>query len=285
VIRVAVVVVGALIIVWIAVSNIGFNVVAPRLDRHRRERDGDRMFLDHYCRNGLLFRYRWINRKFPANPRCKFCFVPFGGVGRVTRVKPSAKNPNFCRGCLESAPMGGHETEVGVLFADLRGFTAWSADRPPATVAAALNRFYTSATKSLMAHDAIIDKFAGDEVMALFLSDMSTLGTRTCDEMMSAAEDLITAARIAFDELPIGIGLNYGSAWVGNVGSSAVKDFTALGDVVNVAARLQACAGPGEIVLSEDAYARLARPPDANSKEFVVKGKEDAIRARIATPL
>ena len=252
-IRVALVV-GALVILYLALAPyVTFMVLAPKVDRRNLQKRGDRMFLDHYCKNGVLFKYRWFNRKFPASPRCKFCYVPFG-VSARRRHQTVGQNPNFCRGCFESAPMGGYETEIGVLFADLRGFTAWSANQPPANVATALNRFYKSATKSLMAHDAIIDKLSGDEVMALFLKDMPSLGENTCDQMMAAAQELITAARIAFDELPIGIGLNYGTAWVGNVGSSAVKDFTALGDVVNVAARLQSCALAGQVVVAEDAY-------------------------------
>jgi adenylate cyclase len=74
-------------------------------------------------------------------------------------------------------------------------------------------------------------------------------------------------------------------AWVGNVGNDGMKDFTALGDVVNVAARLQGCAGPGQIVMSEEVYSHLAAPPQAIAQEFQVKGKDDALRARVSTPL
>jgi adenylate cyclase len=88
----------------------------------------------------------------------------------------------------------------------------------------------------------------------------------------------------SFRELPIGIGLNCGTAWVGNVGAEEMKDFTALGDVVNVAARLQACAGPGQIVMSDEVFARLTAPPQATEQEFQVKGKESPVRARVSTP-
>jgi adenylate cyclase len=193
-------------------------------------------------------------------------------------------NSNFCRSCFESAPQGGYETEVGVLFADARGFTAWATNQPPTEVAAALDRFYKGATASLMAHDAIIDKFVGDEVMAIFISDIPSLGAKMCDQMLTAAEEMILAAKETFSELPIGIGLNCGKAWVGNVGAEAMKDFTALGDVVNVAARLQGCAGAGQIVMSDEVYGRLSAPRQATEEQFQVKGKEDAIRARVSIP-
>jgi adenylate cyclase len=210
--------------------------------------------------------------------------VPFGGLGRLLAIRPSRKNSNFCRSCFESAPTGGYETEVGILFADARGFTAWATREAPTEVAAALNRFYKGATASLMAHDAIIDKFVGDEVMAIFISDIPSLGARMCDQMLAAAAEMMVAAKRSFRELPIGVGLHCGTAWIGNVGADGMKDFTALGDVVNVAARLRGCAGPGPIVMSEDVYGGLTAPPQATEHQFRVKGKDDALRARVSTP-
>ncbi len=266
-----------------AALPVGYNVIGPRLDaRHLRR--NDRMFLDHYCATGGLTRYHRMNRHLPASPRCKLCYVPFGGLGRVLGIRPSTKNSNFCRSCFESSPRGGYETDVGVLFADARGFTAWATLEAPTEVAAALNRFYRGATASLMAHDAIIDKFVGDEVMAIFITDIPSLGPQMCDQMLAAANDVMVASRKSFRELPIGIGLHCGTAWVGNVGEEGMKDFTALGDVVNVAARLQGCAGPGQIVMSEDVYARLKALPLTTEHQFAVKGKGDLLQARILTP-
>jgi adenylate cyclase len=272
----AAVVAAVTLLAALAMLPIGFNFVGPRLER-RHLRHNDRMFLDHGSR------YHRLNRRLPASPRCKLCYVPFGGLGRVLGVRPSRKNSNFCRSCFEAAPVGGYETDVGVLFADARGFTAWATREAPTKVAAALNRFYAGAMTSLMAHDAVIDKFVGDEVMAIFISALPSLGARMCDEMLAAAEEMMVAAKKSFKELPIGVGLHRGTAWVGNVGADAMKDFTALGDVVNVAARLLVCAGPGQIVMSEDVYSVLSAPPQAAEQEFTVKGKDDALRARVVT--
>jgi adenylate cyclase len=280
---VAVLVILGVVVIALGALPVGYNVIGPRLDR-RHLRKSDRMFLDHYCARGGLSRYHRVNRHLPASPRCKLCYVPFGGLGRLLAIRPSRKNSNFCRSCFESAPMGGYETEIGVLFADARGFTAWATGEAPTEVAAALNRFYRAATSSLMAHDAIIDKFVGDEVMAIFISDIPSLGAEMCEQMVIAAHEMMAAAKTTFKELPIGVGLHCGTAWVGNVGTDDMKDFTALGDVVNVAARLLGCAGPGQIVMSEDVFGRLRDAPIATRQQFEVKGKDEMLRAHVSTP-
>lgn len=273
-----------LVILFLLSMPLGYNVIGPWLDR-RHLRKSDTAFLDHYCRDGAMTKYRRINRWLPANPRCKLCYVPFGGVGRVFGVRPSRKNSNFCRSCFEASPLGGYEVEVGVLFADARGYTAWATGESPSDVARALSRFYKTATASLMAHDAIIDKFAGDEVMAIFIASIPSLRERTCDQMLRAAEELLAAAGESFTELPLGVGLHCGNAWIGNVGEGDMKDFTALGDVVNIAARLQSCAGAGEIVMSEEVNARLSTAPATTTQSFMVKGKEAPVRAHVVGAL
>lgn len=277
IVLVAALVVAIVVVVALAVLPVGYNLVGPRLEGHQRRRD-DRSFIDHGSRNHR------VNRRLPADPRCKLCYVPFGGVGRVLGIRPSRKNSNFCRACFEAAPAGGHETDIGVLFADARGFTAWSARESPTVVATALNRFYRGAMTALMAHDALIDKFVGDEVMAIFIAGLPSLGATTCDQMLAAAMELMAAARTSFIELPIGVGLHRGTAWVGNVGDDDVKDFTAIGDVVNVASRLLSCAGPGEIVMSDEVYLGLTAPPPSLARTFAVKGKDEAVRAHVMTP-
>jgi adenylate cyclase len=81
---------------------------------------------------------------------------------------PSRKNPRLCSQCFEKAPIGGAEMEVGILFADVRGFTSLAEQQTPGAVATLLNRFYATAVDVLCQH-AIIDKLVGDQVMALYL--------------------------------------------------------------------------------------------------------------------
>jgi adenylate cyclase len=157
---------------------------------------------------------------------------------------PSRKNPRLCAACFDRAPPGGTRVDVGVLFADVRGFTSMAEDQDPAEIAALLNRFYDAAVEVLCRH-AIIDKLVGDQVMALYLPQL--LGQDAARHMVSDGGDLLRAAPA---ELELGVGIDYGAAFVGNVGSGPVKDFTAIGDVVNTASRLQAAAHGGEVVLS-----------------------------------
>src|SRR4051812_2765264 len=196
-----------------------------------------------------------VMRHLPADPRCRLCRAPYGGVGgRVMRrfgFGPSRKNPSLCNTCFERAPMGGVEMEIGVLFADVRGFTSLAEDMGPKGVAELLNRFYSTASQ-ILSRSAIVDKLVGDEVMALYLPQLvSDEGWE--DHMLRDARDLLSALGYGADAEPwlrLGVGLDVGRAYVGNVGSGEVKDFTALGDVVNTAARLQGAASAGQVVLS-----------------------------------
>ncbi len=165
----------------------------------------------------------------------------------------------------------------------MRGYTALSEKTPPEDVARMVIRFYSLASDVLVAHDALINKLMGDEVMALFLPGVA--GKEYISKMVTAAEIMLGRLGRASKEgpwLPVGIGLDHRPAFVGNIGSSEVSDFTALGDVVNTAARLQAEAKPGQILMSERVYEKVAdRYPDATSVELDLKGKSEPVSARI----
>jgi adenylate cyclase len=219
-------------------------------------------------------------RRLPHGPRCAVCGAPYHGIGgRIMRpfgFAPSRKNPRLCIRCFDEGPVGGREMDVGVLFADVRGFTALSETRAPKEIAALLNGFYETAIEVLCRH-AIVDKLVGDEVMGLYLPQLST--DEVGPHMLADARDLMAAAGPLLD---IGIGLDYGRAFVGNVGSGEVKDFTAIGDVVNTAARLQGVAAAGEAVISERVCAVAGGlPPDAVERTFELKGKSAPERAYV----
>jgi adenylate cyclase len=129
------------VVVVLAMPFVGHTLVGPVLDRRRRARD-DTMLFEYYCGHGVLHRFMRVNRRLPADPRGKLCYAPFGRVGRILGIRPSRKNSNFCRACFESVPDRGHEREIGVLFADLRGFTSWSEQRSPEQVADSLRDYY-----------------------------------------------------------------------------------------------------------------------------------------------
>ena len=264
---------------WMAMTRFLHN--ANPITRWLRERDDQLTFRG--CRDGVFSRPRRMYRWMPSAPRCRLCLVPFGGVGKLLGIKPSRKNPDFCTDCIEAAPVGTYDREVGVLFADIRGFTEWSEKRSPAEVSDRLTRFYALASRVLTRDDALVE-FIGDQVMALYLPDFPSLGQRTSEVMISAAERLLSAIdrELRDDVLPVGVGLHIGVASVGNVGQGKTKNFTAVGDVVNTAARLQSSALAGQIVVSGEIYARAAgHGPQAEPVALSLKGKSEAVRAHV----
>lgn len=223
-----------------------------------------------------------IFRRLPRDPRCKLCQNPFAGVGGKIvgwmGRKPSRKNPNLCQACFDSLPSGGIEIDIGVVFADVRGSTSIGEQSTATQFADRLNRFYATATKVFVQHDGLVDKLIGDEVMALFIPGLSGP-----DYRRKAAQAAIDLAR-AVDDLPVGIAANAGIAFVGNVGSGTVMDFTALGDAVNTAARLQSHAQPGQVVLVTALYDLVATDhPDALAERITVRGREEPIDVHVIT--
>jgi len=218
-----------------------------------------------------------LMRHLPGDPRCAVCQAPYGGLGgRVVGrfgFAPSRKNPRLCSQCFEKAPMGGVEMEVGILFADVRGFTSLAERQAPDAVATLLNRFYSTAVEVLCEH-SIIDKLVGDQVMALYLPRV--FPGESAHHMITDARALLAAAGYGAEQpwVELGIGLDFGTAYVGNVGAGEVKDFTAIGDVVNTAARLQAAAASGEIVMSSRVHDRAGEHAgDVEPREISLKGK------------
>jgi adenylate cyclase len=234
----------------------------------------------------LLRSQRWF-RHLPSPPRCKLCHNPFGGIGGklvgLWGFTPSRKNPNLCAKCCEGLPPGGLEVDIAVLFADVRGSTALGEQLAPSAFAALLNRFYNAATEALIRYDAIIDKLIGDEVMALFIPGICGPDyRRRAAEASVALLKALGYGQSAEPWLPIGCAVNSGVAYVGNVGGEGTVDFTALGDVINTAARMQSNAAVGEVLISEQVYAAVAEQfPDAESRTLTLRGKEAPVMVRV----
>jgi adenylate cyclase len=224
-------------------------------------------------------------RHLPGPPRCKLCHNPFGGVGgRVVGLfgfKPSRKNPNLCTRCCEALPAGGLEVDIAVLFADVRGSTALAERVGPGRYAELLNYFYRTATAVLVRHDAIIDKLIGDEVMALFIPGIAGPEYRR-RAALAATELLGSMAREP--ALPVGAAVAAGIAYVGNVGGDHIVDFTALGDPVNLSARLQAQAEPGQAIFVDDVYEHVIHEfPETERRELTVRGREAPVVVNVVT--
>lgn len=193
------------------------------------------------------------------------------------------KNPSFCRACyqvFDAFGVGGAEIELSLLFADVRGSTGLAEGMSPAAFGAIMNRFYEAAAGTLIDHDAVVDKFVGDEAVGLFIPGMT--GVDHGAQAIRAARDLITRAgrdRANGAPLPIGIGVHTGVAYVGLVGRLGSElQFTALGDAVNTAARLASVAGAGEILVS----AAAARQADLDTngleiRHLALKGRTEPV--------
>jgi adenylate cyclase len=258
----------------------------PQHDQAASEALWRKMLLEGH--HPLLMMQRMF-RYLPSPPRCRLCYSPFSGFGgrliRPMGFTPSRKNPNLCANCCDRLPSGGLEVDIAVMFADVRGSTAMGERLAPAEFAALLGRFYHVATEALTRHDAIIDKLIGDEVMALFIPGIC--GPTYRQRAAEASVALLKAlgyGRSGEPWLPLGVAVNSGVAYVGNVGGEHAVDFTALGDVVNTASRMQSNAAAGEALVSEAIYAAVAEKyPGAQSRTLNLRGREAPVEVRVLT--
>src|ERR1700752_1394524 len=247
--------------------------VPPETAPPIRRQPWDRVLTDGHA---SLVRARRGFRYLPSAPRCKVCNNPFGGpAGHLLAAagfRPSRKNPNLCTRCCDALPTGGAEVDVAILFADVRGSTRLGERAGAADFAALLNRFYLTATRALLRHDAIIDKLIGDEVMAIFVRGIS--GPEYRRRAVQAGIDLLRAVGYGTADGPwlqLGAAVNAGVAYGGNVGA-AVGDFPALGDTFNGAARLQQPAAAGELIVARGVADELAA--HAPLRTLQLRGRE-----------
>lgn len=266
-------------------------------DQHDRTDQQDRsdQQLSEYWRGLVTGDHRMFNlmsrgfRRLPGSPRCKVCRAPLGGpASAMLRVaglgRPSKMNPRFCNTCDVAAAKhpGGAEVELSMLFADVRGSTRLAEHMAPAEFRGLMNRFYAAANAVLIETDALIDKMVGDEVVALYLP---MIGPDHAHHAVDAGLRLLEATGHADGApwLPVGVGVHTGLAFVGTVGSGdTVTDFTAMGDAVNVTARLASVAGAGEVLVS-DAAARAAELPlDGHERRTLhLKGRTEPLHVTV----
>jgi adenylate cyclase len=170
---------------------------------------------------------------------------------------------------------------LSVLFADVRGYTKLTEGISPAEVPTLMNRFYETASSALLSADGLLGQVEGDNIMGLFVPGLA--GKDYPRKAVSGARALLRAVGYGSDEgnwLDIGLGIASGEEFVGNVGGGGYKDFTALGDVTNTAARLTAQAAAGEILIDADTYTVVAGEfPDAERRELELKGKSAIVEA------
>jgi class 3 adenylate cyclase len=174
------------------------------------------------------------------------------------------------------AALGGAVREISVLFGDLRGFTTLSERLSPPDLVNLLNRYYGVAAQAVLAEGGTIDKFMGDAMMALFNAPASQAdhALRACRAALAMQRAIAPIAAEAGDMPRFGIGINTGEALVGNIGSEAIRNFTAIGDTVNLSSRLQSRAEGGQVLINASTYALVRDHVDVQPLgEITVKGK------------
>lgn len=220
----------------------------------------------------------------PSDPRCKLCAAPFKSWGgflmHLLGRDQSRYNPRFCQKCEVFEHPGGAEVPLTMLFADVRGSTQLAEQMSAREFGQLINRFYTVASHILIQSDAMVDRLMGDEAIGLYIPGFA--GPEHPRRAIEAAQDLLR--RTGHDDsngpwLPVGVGVHTGTAFVGVVGDeSTTADFTALGDNVNITARLASQAGTGEILVSETAYAAAhLQPGNQERRQLELKGKSEPI--------
>jgi adenylate cyclase len=231
----------------------------------------------------------------PSDPRCRVCTAPFGGIGgpvmRAIGRRPSRANPHLCTACENYliSHHAGAEVAGTMLFADVRGSTGLGERLSPGEFKALMGRFYGAASRAVIEHDGAIDKFVGDEIIAMFYPALA--GERHVAAAIAAAQGILRATGHGTPEgpwAPVGAGVHTGRVWFGVVGEDPHVELTSLGDVVNTTARLAGAAGPGQVLVSADAAAIVGLGAGVERRSLELKGKDgsfDVVVLGFDTPL
>jgi adenylate cyclase len=202
------------------------------------------------------------DRKAPlAKPllldRCKTCRTPIRGplaiVSRMRGIQSYGKNPQLCTRC-ETSIKGSEDRVVTIMFADIRGYSSMVSEGPNDVLLSVLRGFFNTAAPVVYDSFGVVDQFLGDGMKVLFNVPVPRV-THTED-----AVDAALTMQERFRDAPfgVGIGIETGMAIAGHIGVDTVVDFTCVGETVNLAARLQSIAAPGEIVLGPTAWRKAS---------------------------
>jgi len=229
-------------------------------------------------------RRRRVWTRIPSAPHCKLCAAPFTGVGGLVLGRFGhrrwPKNPKYCEGCFHtiSTNHGGAEIECTILFADVRGSTGLAERLPPRDFNRLMGRFYDTAAQVLMEHDAFVDKFVGDEIIGIFVPALATAAHAR--RGVDAARALLRATghgSAGGPWVPVGVGVNTGTAYVGSIGEGDDTEMTAMGDMVNVTARLSSVAAAGEVLVTVAGAAAAGLEPGLEHRTLALKGKSEPV--------
>jgi adenylate cyclase len=182
----------------------------------------------------------------------------------------------------DSLQIGGQQRDITILFADIRGFTAYSEKQSPEGLVAVLNRYLAAGAEAVLAQEGTVDKFLGDAVMAWFNAPLPqpdhTLRAVRAALALESAIQRLHAELPPEGHLSFGVGIHYGQAVLGWIGTEKRLDYTAIGDSVNTAKRIQENAARNQILISREAYEQVEDSVIAKPyAPLHVKGKSEAV--------
>jgi adenylate cyclase len=234
-----------------------------------------RMFLE----SGIL-------KYIPSNPRCVWCQAPFKGLGapfmKAIGKDKSKFNPTLCTECEDFVRQhnAGVETEMSMLFADIRGSTSLAEKLSAVEFSSVINRFYSVASDILAMEKGFLEKLAGDQVSAFFIPGLA--GKEHYQHALNAARKILMATGHSDPKgpwVPVGIGIHIGQTFFGAVGKAeGLTDLAFLGDPPNTAARLASSAKAGEVLISAPIAERLQLDKSSfENRKLTLKGKAETV--------
>ena len=242
--------------------------------------------------NGMILALLYVLLLFALSYICSVALhylLELSERKRVTTIFGRYVAPQVVNQILENGEeglkLGGIRKEVTVVFVDIRGFTSLSESVEPEEVVEILNEYLNLTASCIFDHGGTLDKFIGDATMAIFnaplpLENHEMQAVKTALAMKQGSKALEEKLLQRFGKtVQFGIGIHTGPAVVGNIGSKTHMDYTAIGDTVNTAARLESNTKPGQIIISEEVYEKVKQNVIANSLgEIHVKGKANSIQ-------
>jgi adenylate cyclase len=227
--------------------------------------------------------------RLPSPPRCELCASPFKGpfapLLRATGRAPFPKNPRYCTLCIGRLMRnkGGAEVELTSLFADVRGSTQLAEKLGATGIHDVMDRFYSEGVEALIRGDALIERFMGDQIVGYFVPGYA--GREHAKRALESGLDVLRLtgnAGTVVPWLPVGVGVHTGTAFMGTVGrAGGLLELTALGEDVNIAARLASEAAAGELVCSEVAFRAAGLDLVSEQRSLTLKGVSEPVPVRV----
>jgi len=235
-----------------------------------------------------LVKQQTFHKKLPSEPRCKLCYVPFGGIGgwimRWRGKARNSRNPNFCNACdgfIKAYP-GGADVEMSVLYVDIRQSTQYADSASPASVSRRINTFLNQVTEIITEADGFVSAFYGDCVVAVWPPGFC--GPEHARKCLEAARQLGQLRMLDADgkPIPVGVAAHTGTVFIGTVAAmqGSFRDVSIFGRNVNVVARLAATAAPSEVLVTGEIL-RAAGEDTTNksSRALQLKGITEPVAA------